>query len=86
MVTCVPASPLVGETEIMFGGTGLTGALTVTVVFPVTPAKVAVIFVVPGATGFTTARVPGAVSTVATAVFEEVHVAFDVRSIVLPSA
>ena len=84
-VTCVPAAPLVGETAVTIGPAGGKGLLTVTVVLPAMPLKVAVTLALPFDAGTTTAGLPEISKTVATAVLEEPQVASDVKSSVLPS-
>ena len=59
---------------------------TVTAVLPAMLPNVAVMFALPGETGTTTAGFPGISNTVATDIFDEAQLTWEVRSKVLPSA
>ncbi len=78
--------------RVMLAGAGVTviivkvALVTVRVVDPTTPANVAVMVEVPGATPMTMPELPMATLTVATDGADEVHVTELVRFCVLPSA
>lgn len=82
MVTRVPAGPLLGETPVMAGTTGVVGGVTMTRVLVETLLTVAVIVAVPAAKIATAPRIG---STDAMDELEVFQVTEAVRSLELPS-